>query len=157
MGCHRETEAAAYHSALAPARTTVACGASAAVTVDPRRPHYLCLDAPGGGQARVVFDGSLDGVPQRWVARLRTLQHCYQELGQDVPWGTAPVALRQYLEVGEPEEAGRRLEVGLMVPAIDGPTIAKTIIMVRQYRRLRLGRHEFGPAYVFPQGDQSGS
>ena len=156
MGCHRETEAAAYHNALAPVRTTVARGGPAAVTVDRQRPRYLCLDALGGGQARVVFDGSLDGVPQRWVARLRTLQHCYQELGQDVPLGFAPVALRQYLEVGEPEEAGRRLEVGLMVPAIDGPTIAKTIIMIRQYRRLRPGRHEFGPPYVFPQEEESG-
>jgi hypothetical protein len=110
-------------------------------------PQYACLGALGGREARVVFEGTLDGVPQRWQARLRTLRHCYLEFSSG---SGEPAALRQYIEVGESGAEGRRLEVGLMVPAIDGATVAKAIIMIRQYRNLRPGRHEFGPRYLFP-------
>jgi len=100
----------------------------------------------------LVFEGTLDGVPQRWQARLRTLEHCYVE---SVPEESGEsVGLRQYIEVGEAAKEGRRLEIGLMVSAIDVPTVTKAIIMIRQYRNLRPGRHEFGPRYLFPAGKE---
>jgi hypothetical protein len=39
---------------------------------------------------------------------------------------------------------GRKIEIGLNLPKIDETTILKTIIMVRQYKRLSHGRHDYG-------------
>jgi hypothetical protein len=35
--------------------------------------------------------------------------------------------------------------VGLHVERIDPPTVRKAMIMIRRYKRLRRGRHEYGP------------
>ncbi len=36
------------------------------------------------------------------------------------------------------------IEIGLPVERIDVPTINKTVVMIRQYKKLSLGRHDFG-------------
>ena len=52
----------------------------------------------------------------------------------------------QYLDIGAgPEPGGLPIRIGLGVQRIDRPTVIKAIIMVRNYKRLRVGRHEFGP------------
>ena len=38
----------------------------------------------------------------------------------------------------------RSITIGLNVAAIDPPVLLKTTIMIRKYKRLRVGRHEFG-------------
>ena len=38
---------------------------------------------------------------------------------------------------------GVKIRIGLQLERIDPQVILKTIIMVRKYRRLRTGRHEF--------------
>jgi len=43
---------------------------------------------------------------------------------------------------------GRR--VVLDIPRIDEPAILRTIIMIRNYKRLYPGRHEFGEPRTFP-------
>ena len=37
------------------------------------------------------------------------------------------------------------IEVGLNVAQIDHAVVERTIIMIRNYKRLRVGRHEYGP------------
>jgi hypothetical protein len=38
----------------------------------------------------------------------------------------------------------RSITIGLNVTAIDPPVLLKTTIMIRKYKRLHAGRHEFG-------------
>ena len=69
---------------------------------------------------------------------------------EDLPADT-PMTLRQYIDIppdGDP--AAWPLEVALAVPAIDAPTVFKTIIMIHNYKRLAPGRHEYGPGHRFP-------
>lgn len=94
---------------------------------------YLCEDALGGRSARL-----------RFIGRYRD---------RDVVWDAELVALAadggsaaQFLDIGEPGARGMPIRIGLGVPCIDRPTLLKAIIMVRNYKRLRPGRHEFGPA-----------
>ena len=78
--------------------------------------------------------------------------------GREVVWDAVFVTLRALAAAGEPAgrrfieidpgraEAGTpRLRVGLDLPVIDLPAVRKAVIMVRNYRRLRPGRMEFGP------------
>lgn len=52
--------------------------------------------------------------------------------------------LRSFMEVEAPHKGVCKLKVVLPVPIIDEPTIKKTIIMIRCYKRLKVGHHEFG-------------
>jgi hypothetical protein len=51
---------------------------------------------------------------------------------------------RAYLDIGADGPDGTPMEIGLDVAALDEAVILRTIIMVRQYRRLRRGRMAFG-------------
>lgn len=93
---------------------------------------YLCGDVLGGRSARLRFIGRFEGEEVVWDAELVALAATEK----------APV---QYLDIGEAGPRGRALHIGLAVPSIDRGTLLKTIIMVRNYKRLRRGRHEFGP------------
>lgn len=53
---------------------------------------------------------------------------------------------RPYIDIGAPGAHGRVLRVGLALRALDAPALAKTVIMIRNYKRLRRGRMEFGDA-----------
>ncbi len=94
--------------------------------------EFLVDARPGPDRARIRFIGRFEGEPVVWKAQLRAL--------------AAEAGLPQYLEIGPAEADGRPIEIGLAVPAIDECVMLKTVIMVRNYRRLRVGRHEFaGP------------
>ena len=54
--------------------------------------------------------------------------------------------LKRFIEIGASGESGTALKIGLNVPRIDTPVIRKTIIMIRQYKNLQPGRHEYGEA-----------
>ena len=58
--------------------------------------------------------------------------------------GAGAVALRNFIEIDAPAEQGVPLRVGLCLSRIDTPAIEKMIVMIRNYRRLRPGRHEYG-------------
>jgi hypothetical protein len=59
--------------------------------------------------------------------------------------GGGAAASRQFIEVGAETPGGVLLAVGLDISEIDPPTLAKTVTMIRQWRRLARGRHEFAP------------
>ena len=101
---------------------------------------YLHVAPPQPGCAYIRFTGPFEGLTTLWDARVMTLAH-YRRLAG----ATAP-ALRQFIEVGPEQDQLRRLDIGLNVAQIDTPVLLKTIIMVRKYKRLRRGRHEYGNA-----------
>ena len=94
-----------------------------------------------GNSARIRFLGMFEDSPVIWDATVRALARGRPEQGCV---NAAPQ--RQYLEIAPQGLPLRRITVGLNVTAIDPPVLLKTIIMVRKYKRLHSGRHEFGAA-----------
>lgn len=82
---------------------------------------------PDESAAEIRFVGPFEGREVIWAARI--------ERSADA----------QFIEVGAPDGDVCPMHVGLQVAAIDTPSILKSIVMVRQYKRLRRGRHEFRP------------
>lgn len=76
-----------------------------------------------------------------WDAQLTTLA-CYFRTHPPGPAG-----LRPFIEVGTASPRGQELRIGLNVAIIDDATIRKAMIMIRQYKLLRRGRHEYGEPY----------
>ena len=97
------------------------------------------LEAPGGTRLRLRFSGPFEGRQVTWDATIATLEHWRRESGLKRP-------LRNFIDIGEEGTDGIALAIGLDVPAVDIPTVRKVMMMVRQYKRLARGRHEFGQA-----------
>ncbi len=111
---------------------------------------YEALEPLDGPSARIRFSGHLQGREVIWQARLRTLEDVWRERRAAEPPDT-PMTLRQYIDIApDGDPAAWPLEVALAVPAIDAPTVFKTIIMIHNYKRLAPGRHEYGPGHRFP-------
>lgn len=89
--------------------------------------RYTLLEPLRPERARFSFSGPFENREIRWDATL-----------------VAPTSGHSYMEIGAETTGGRGVLVGLAIPAIDAAVVLRTIIMIRQYKRLRPGRHEFG-------------
>jgi hypothetical protein len=108
--------------------------------------RYNLITLPDTGEVHFTFSGRFQNQEIVWDTTLNTLVHFH---AQQSPSVQATVR-SAFLEIGAETEHGRALRVALDIPRIDEPAILRTIIMVRNYKRLRPGRHEFGEPRVFP-------
>jgi len=58
------------------------------------------------------------------------------------------IRLKQFIEI-EQGEACYRVLVVLKLGEINAAAIGRTIIMIRKYKRLHVGRHEYGDTVKF--------
>lgn len=101
---------------------------------------YELIGIDGTQHAHFRFSGNFAQKTVIWDAHLYTLAYYFNQVVKS----SQPQSARQFIEVGELTESGRRIQIALNVPVIDESTIVKTIIMVRQYKRLASGRYEYG-------------
>lgn len=84
---------------------------------------------PGDEHCRsVCFKGPFQGREIVWFAHIRA----------------RGAGNRSYIRISDIGDSQAEIEIGLPVARIDTPTIKKTIVMIRQYKHLRPGRHDFG-------------
>ena len=112
---------------------------------------YTALSPLGGQTAHIRFSGQFQGKEVIWDTHIITLQEYYRQaidagrLAKNVP-----VELFQYIEIAPKGPTEMTLNLAIDVPVIDAPTVFKSMIMIHNYKRLRQGRHEYGPAQQFP-------
>jgi hypothetical protein len=115
-----------------------------------RQFNYTALSPLGGQTAHVQFKGSFQGQQVLWDTHIITLQEVYR---QGIAAGKYSdknvISLSQFIDINEKDTAELTLTVGVDVPTIDAPAVLKTIIMINNYKRLRHGRHEYGPPRQF--------
>jgi hypothetical protein len=115
-----------------------------------RQFDWTALSPLGGQTAHIRFVGKFHGRHVTWDTHLITLQEIYQ---QGIAAGTfaadKPISLFQFIEIDETGPAEMTLKIGINVSAIDAPTVFKSMIMIHNYKRLRIGRHEYGPPRQF--------
>ena len=102
---------------------------------------FECLTPMNQAAVRFRFVGKFMDESVIWDAHLYTLAYYVYEVAK---LSQKDTSIRQFIHVGDLEEMGRRIEIGLNLPIIDEAAIMKTIIMIRQYKRLASGRHEYG-------------
>lgn len=61
------------------------------------------------------------------------------------------VQLKQFIEI-KPDENVLHLQIALNLTEIDDAAIKRSIIMIRNYKRLHIGRHEYGEAHTYLSG-----
>ncbi len=109
------------------------------------RQKFELLSPLGESCCHIRFTGPFQGKLVLWDAYLQTLS--YYVRNQPSPLESA----RQFIEVDDVSELGRLIRIGLNVSIIDEPVILKSLIMIRQYKRLAPGRHEYGEVLRFPK------
>ena len=101
---------------------------------------YLCASALPDTAVFVQFLGPFQNRMVAWDATLYTLTRYYQDHPAENISTLQLCASRPFIEI-TPAAAGRYShKVGHNLPTLDAPVIKKTIIMIRNYKRLRLGR-----------------
>jgi len=89
------------------------------------------------------FIGNFEGQPVVWHAHLQTLRNYAENTSTAESSG-----LRQFIQLDKQQDR-YRLRIGLNLEKIDEAAILRTIIMIRQYKRLHQGRHEYGAVIQF--------
>jgi len=95
---------------------------------------------------RIQFDGEFEGRSLVWDCEFVTLKEEYARLCSSSSSSThSPI--RCFIEIATVKDECASLRVGLNIPVINASSIEKMILMIRNYRFLRRGRHEFGETY----------
>lgn len=102
-----------------------------------RHPDFYCHTELPAGSVTVIFQGTFHGRGVTWEMRLATLSH-FRCSVPDPSLYRCP-----FIEIKPPETDVVKITVALELPSIDEPAILKTIIMIRNYKRLAVGKHEF--------------
>lgn len=95
------------------------------------------LGTPGGDRLRARFSGPFEGTTVRWDATLYTPQAWAREFGVAAPQ-------HNIIEISERDISPLPIQICLKVVCIDRPTVRKAVMMVRQYKRLKRGIHQYG-------------
>jgi hypothetical protein len=105
--------------------------------------NFLALTPLPALKVHIKFIGKLQDQEVLWDTTIQTLA---SYLAENPPAKAAPktVEVRSFMHVAPPQDGVSALNVVLAVPLIDESTIKKTIIMIRCYKRLKVGYHEFG-------------
>ena len=109
---------------------------------------YTLIQQLNPQHAHLTFQGQFQGKPVTGNTHLFTLVE-YARLNNSVT-DTA----RQFISIEEMKEndtTTMNLQVALNVAEIDSPTIQKMMIMIRQYKKLSTGRHEYGEEILLNQ------
>ena len=106
--------------------------------------EFNLLAALTASHAHFSFVGVFQNEEITWDATLLTLERYHAEQPHSSQAVQRSPFLEVGLEVGAQTISGRTLRVVIDVAQIDEPTILRSIIMIRQYKRLHIGRHEFG-------------
>ncbi|MEK7261844.1 MAG: putative molybdenum carrier protein [Pseudomonadota bacterium] len=93
---------------------------------------YRARGRLGRARAHIQFIGAFEGREVVWDARIYALRV------------SRAVAARPFIDIATRGSSIIGIKVGLAVAKLDVATLLKAVIMVRQYKRLRRGRFEFG-------------
>ncbi len=100
-----------------------------------KQDYLLESDLPVA-KAYLKFIGMFHGELVVWNACIRTID----DYAQHYKVADDPL---QFIEIGVDNDVCF-LQVGLNIPIIDKAALERTILMIRKYKRLQQGRHEYG-------------
>ena len=90
--------------------------------------------------AHIQFPGKFNNNNVTWDAKIYTLKSLAT---------TAKQGLKQFIDITNQDNEKLSISIALNVNKISTPEILKTIIMINNYKNLKVGRHEYGEIYFF--------
>lgn len=99
---------------------------------------YKLINQTDTQLAHIQFKGPFQGKTVTWDTHFFTLN------GYVAHTKNKDEMLKQFIMIESIEDGLLKLTVALKIPEINHQNIQKMMIMVKQYRNLSLGRHEYG-------------
>ncbi len=109
-------------------------------TLEAEQRDYKIIQKDCDQSVEFIFTGRLSNQPVIWNTRLSTLESIASSQHKS--------RLRQFIHIQQIDNI-YQANIGLYLKQIDLAAIKRTIIMIRNYKKLRLGRHIYGPEYTF--------
>lgn len=97
---------------------------------------YLLFSELPADKVYLQFEGKLSAEPRVWNACIRTMK----EYSRTHRVGSDP---GQFIDI-QIKNACYLIEIALNIEQIDRAAVESTIIMIRKYKRLQPGRHQYG-------------
>jgi hypothetical protein len=116
---------------------------SFSLQLQQRQADFICTTALPGSAAAVAFLGTFQGQTVLWQMTLATLQYYRQSHKVPGVTGDSSVFGKPFIEILPGQQGCHALYVGLDLGIIDEAVIKKSIIMIRNYKRLAAGKMEF--------------
>lgn len=118
------------------------------VQIASRGTDFICQTPLPANSASIFFLGPFKGKTILWNMTLANLAHFQANDSRHIPATEVGTITRPFIEIKDGIEGVFQLQVGLDLPIIDEQVIKKTIIMIRNYKRLGLGKIEFGSMHT---------
>jgi len=97
---------------------------------------YILMGQLPSAKVYLQVEGVFNSEEVVWNMCIRTIE----DYAKENEVGIDP---QQYIDI-QCNNRVYQVEIGLNINEIDRPAIERTIIMIRKYKRLKLGRHEYG-------------
>lgn len=99
---------------------------------------YTLIQQNNTQLAHIKFTGPFQGKTVTWDTHFFTLKGYQDE--QNIK----NTKIKQFIDIKPIESDVMKLTVALNIDEISNPNIQKMMIMIRQYKNLSVGRHEYG-------------
>lgn len=99
---------------------------------------YKLIQQTDSQLAHLQFEGPFQGQTVTWDTHFFTLQG-YQSRHKD-----KIKAEKQFIDIEAINADSLKLTIALKIPEVNHQNIEKMMIMIKQYKNLSLGRHEYG-------------
>lgn len=99
---------------------------------------YTLIEQVNTQYAHIKFEGTFQGNTVTWDTHFFTLNgySAVKKTGQNIT--------QQFINIKESNTDTMELTLALNISKINNPNIQKMMIMIKQYKKLALGRHEYG-------------
>lgn len=98
---------------------------------------YRVIERKNAAQVSVEYVGEFQQIPVIWQVRICSIPAILQQ-------HKALEGMRQYIDIQQQDECHFKADVVLNRDSIRDADILATMIMISKYKRLSLGRHEYG-------------
>ena len=99
---------------------------------------YTLIEQVNKQYAHIKFEGPFQGKTVTWDTHFYTLDG-YSSINNEETNIT-----KQFIHIKESNADTMELTLALNIPEINTPNILKMMIMIKQYKNLAIGRHDYG-------------
>lgn len=119
-------------------------------TLRDAQPPYKLIAPLNEDEARFWFLGPFEGQEIVWDAHLMTLEHYVRQGCESGRYQAGKtVHLQQFIEISEQAIEPLPILIVHDIPHVDAGRVLKTVIMIRNYKRLHRGHHPYGDSHPF--------
>ena len=99
---------------------------------------YTLIEQVNTQYAHIRFEGPFQGKTVTWDTHFFTLDGYSSEKNDDIN------LTKQFINIKQCNVDTMELTLALKISEINTPNIHKMMIMIKQYKNLTIGRHEYG-------------